>query len=132
MGSYNQDVPLEAVLKYIKQDRDKYKAKLDELIPYTKSLEKKVKVLEEDGVEDAKKLKNKMALLEARNIGLEAELKALRTNYKQSEWYKDLKEQRKRYSERNKILKQALNRALTNNLDDEKIKDLTIILNADD
>lgn len=38
----NQEVPLEAVLKYIKQDRDKYKEKLETLMEYTKSLETRI------------------------------------------------------------------------------------------
>ena len=42
------DIPLEALLKYIKADRDAYRSKLDELIPYTKSLESQNKDLRKE------------------------------------------------------------------------------------
>lgn len=38
----NKDIPLEAVLKYIVRDRDRYKSQLDNLIGYTKALEIRV------------------------------------------------------------------------------------------
>lgn len=41
------DIPLEALLKYIKAERDDCMAKLDKLIPYTKALEKEVASLKE-------------------------------------------------------------------------------------
>ena len=40
------DVPIEGVLKWIKKDRDDLLEKLNQIIPYTKSLEEKVKSLE--------------------------------------------------------------------------------------
>lgn len=42
----SHDIPLEAVLKWIKKERDSYKAKLDRLVPYTKSLEQRNRELE--------------------------------------------------------------------------------------
>lgn len=39
----NDHIPAEAVLKWLKKDRDYYRDKLEELIEYTKLLEKKVK-----------------------------------------------------------------------------------------
>ena len=42
------DIPLEAVLKWIKKERDQYKNKLDTLIPYTHTLETKVRALEKE------------------------------------------------------------------------------------
>ncbi len=44
---YN-DIPLEGLLKYIKADRDSFKAKLEQLIPYTKSLETRIGDLEKE------------------------------------------------------------------------------------
>lgn len=44
----NEDVPIEAVLKYIVRERDGYKEKLEHLINYTKSLENEVKTLRAD------------------------------------------------------------------------------------
>ena len=41
------DIPLEALLKYIKAERDDCKAKLDKLVPYAKALEKEVASLKE-------------------------------------------------------------------------------------
>lgn len=40
------DIPIEGVLKWLKHERDELQWKLDQLIPYTKSLEKKVDSLE--------------------------------------------------------------------------------------
>ncbi len=41
-------VPLEACVKYLVRERDNYKAKLDILVPYTKSLEASYKALKEE------------------------------------------------------------------------------------
>ena len=40
--TYNEDLPLEAVVKHLVKERDHYKDKLNQLIVYTKSLEKRL------------------------------------------------------------------------------------------
>lgn len=47
MKTHN-DIPIEGVLKWLKKERDDLQWKLEQLIPYTKSLEKKVASLEKD------------------------------------------------------------------------------------
>ena len=39
----NEDIPIEAILKYIKRDRDLYKAKVETLTAYAHSLEDKLR-----------------------------------------------------------------------------------------
>lgn len=39
----NEDIPIEAILKYIKRDRDTYKAKVETLTAYAHSLEDKLR-----------------------------------------------------------------------------------------
>lgn len=39
----NEDIPIEAILKYIKRDRDAYKAKVETLTAYAHSLEDKLR-----------------------------------------------------------------------------------------
>ena len=111
-------VPIEAVLKYIKQDRDKYKAKLDQIVPYTKSLEQKVKILQReldkyDGYpeqmreirkENERLVKENYRLTKENEIALR-ELKAFRTDYRESEWFKQLSENRERLKKTNRRLK---------------------------
>lgn len=61
----NPDVPLEAVLKYIVRDRDRYKSQLDNLIGYTKALEFRVMEMEAQMNMDREEYAEK--ILKARN-----------------------------------------------------------------
>ena len=50
----NDPVPLEAAVKYLVRDRDRYKERLDALIPYAKSLEHRLYQKESpEGLDDA-------------------------------------------------------------------------------
>lgn len=127
------DIPIEGVLKYIKRERDKYKEKLETLVPYTKSLENKLKELTarnltlEGALKDyneQKKLIKRISVLEQEKEMLIKENSALIKDFKQTDWYKQLKDSKKKLRRENKMLKQALNRFLTgdnkfNILDDE-------------
>ena len=115
------DIPIEGVLKYIKRDRDKYKEKLETLVPYTKSLEAKLKELTarnltlEEALKDydeMKKIAKRVRVLETEKEGLIKENSAIISDYKTSEWYKMLKEDRRRLRKQNKELKIMLNRYL--------------------
>ena len=108
------DIPIEGVLKYIKRDRDKYKEKLETLVPYTKSLEAKLKELTarnltlEEALKDydeMKKIAKRVRVLETEKEGLIKENSAIISDYKTSEWYKMLKEDRRRLRKQNKELK---------------------------
>ena len=127
------DIPIEGVLKYIKRERDKYKEKLETLVPYTKSLENKLKELTarnlalEGALKDyneQKKLTKRISVLEQEKEMLIKENSALIKDFKQTDWYKQLKDGKKKLRSENKALKQALNRFLVgdakfNILDDE-------------
>ena len=115
------DIPIEGVLKYIKRERDKYKEKLETLIPYTKSLEAKLKELTarnltlENALKDyneTKKIAKRVSVLELEKERLIKENSAIIADYKQTEWYKQLKDGKKKLRKENVLLKQALNRFL--------------------
>lgn len=115
------DIPIEGVLKYIKRERDKYKEKLETLVPYTKSLENKLKELTarnltlEGALKDyneQKKLIKRIGVLEQEKEMLIKENSALIKDFKQTDWYKQLKDGKKKLRRENKALKQALNRFL--------------------
>lgn len=117
----NPQIPIKAVLKYIVRDRDNYKNKLDQLIPYAKSLEEKLKALQEDyddlsrRYEENEVKKCDMSLLKQyknENEAMKAELKAFRDDYRQSEWYKQIEEDRTRARRKSKELKETLNYVL--------------------
>lgn len=116
------DIPIEGVLKYIKRERDKYKDKLETLVPYTKSLENKLKELTARNLtlegalkdyDDQKKLTKRISVLEQEKEMLIKENSALIKDFKQTDWYKQLKDGKKKLRNENKMLKQALNRFLT-------------------
>lgn len=117
----NNEVPISGVLKYIKQDRDRYRQKLETLVPYTKNLEEKVKELMvrnltlENAMKDyaeMKKTARRVGVLEGEKLKLIAENSALVSDYKKSEWYAQLKASRKALRRENILLKQALNKYL--------------------
>lgn len=122
METFNTHIPLEAVLKYIKKDRDDYKAKLEKLIPYTKQLETKVKELERELEDIESQMKNlevsRQMVLDAKNAALDnarmkEEIKAFREDAKKTAWFKQLDDDRKNLKEQNKKLKMAFNHILT-------------------
>lgn len=107
------EIPIEGVLKYIKRERDKYKEKLEKLIPYTKNLEERFKdltarnlVLEEalKDYTECKKMRKRVEVLEKEKEELIRNNSALISDYKQSDWYKDLHNMNKKLREENKEL----------------------------
>lgn len=106
----NNDVPIEAVLKYIVRDRDHYKAKLEQLIPYTKSLEQKLKDNETELLAQASA---RIKELQSQRDQFLEELSAFREDNKQTAWYIQLEEDRKRLRKENKALRKALNAFLS-------------------
>ena len=86
----SKDIPIEAVLKYIKEDRDKYKAKLEQLIPYTKSLEARIKELEKGHSSDITELQQKITKLKTKNMLLTQEKTALIEDLHSTEWFRNL------------------------------------------
>ena len=108
-------VPIQGVLKYIVAERDKYKNKLETLIPYTKSLEEKYKdlksqyddLLQRFADNEVKKGIYNSAVKE--NEFMRAELKAFRDDYKQTSWYDQMSEDRKKWKEKYQKLLKAFN-----------------------
>ena len=80
MKSDNPEVPIEAVVKWLKHDRDVAQAKLKQLIKYTKALEQKVKFYEKAAQEGNL---DKYTMLKI-------EYNALRSDYEKSNWYKSI------------------------------------------
>ena len=101
----NKSIPTESLLKYIVKDRDEYKRRLDMLVPYTKSLEAELEryraVCPPDGMASMKDLALRAELLKEEN-------KALRKDYKTSDWFKQLTRQSKKLQEENKRLKSTI------------------------
>ena len=119
----NEDLPLEAVLKYIKRDRDKYKAKLERLIPYTKSLEERL-----ERASDARfnELIKENVNLKSANDGLKKENAALRAEYRKSGWFIGLEKRDAALAKENAFLKQELIRlraATTNKANNDTKRD---------
>lgn len=78
--SDNPEVPIEAVVKWLKHERDTAQAKLKKLIPYTKALEQKVAWYEKAAKEGNL---DKYTMLKM-------EYNALRSDYEKSNWYKSI------------------------------------------
>ena len=119
----NSDIPIEAAVKWLIRERDRYKEKLEQLIPYTKSLEKKLfdKEREIEQEHDSLLTKQDKRITELTNQreSLKAELEAFRSDFKQTQWYIQLDGDRNRLRKENKALRKALNRLLSG----EMIKD---------
>ena len=77
----NQDVPLESVLKYIKQDRDKFKDKLTKIIPYAKKISA-----------ENEQLKDTIVKLEIRIARQEEQIKSMTRETMKSSIYQALQE----------------------------------------
>lgn len=80
-------IPTYVLLKYITAERDKLQAKLNELVPYTKSLEQK---LDKVCYEDVVKLKKENEGLRKQLDNAVLEAKTLRDDYRLSDWYAQL------------------------------------------
>lgn len=96
----NKDVPVEIVVKYIVQERDKYKEKLHSTVEYAKAREKYLQEEKKREIEirDAqiKHLENLIKSLEGRVQKLTIDNGMLVNEYKKSDWYKQLHNQNKK------------------------------------
>ena len=82
----NEDIPIEAILKYIKRDRDLYKAKVETLTAYAHSLEDQ---LRKTGSRE-KALQNTIDNLRKQLAIYREEINRTRESARQSKPYKDL------------------------------------------
>lgn len=82
----NEDIPIEAILKYIKRDRDLYKAKVETLTAYAHSLEDKLR--KTGSREEA--LQNTIDNLRKQLAIYREEINRTRVSARQSKPYKDL------------------------------------------
>ena len=96
-------VSLQAAVKYLIKQRDEYKAKLDKLIPYTKSLEQQLK-------EAAEPYEHKIKSLEGDLKHLRKENATLHKGYKESDWYANMVRDIQRLRKENKELWEAIQR----------------------
>lgn len=108
--------PLEAAVKWLVKERDRYKEKLETLIPYTKRLEADLRAIREEKDKERQKelqaLEKRLKQANERAERLERENSALIKDYRQSGWFKQIEEnQRKRKAERDRY-RELLNRAL--------------------
>lgn len=129
------DIPLEAVLKYIKRERDKYKEKVEILTAYSKSLEAKIKNLasKESDLEKAlKEVATLKAELEARkalvsenkmlkneNEFMKSELRAFREDARKTAWFAQAEEERQRLFKKVRLLKKTLNEQFAINFNED-------------
>ena len=135
----NPQIPISAVLKYIKKDRDDYKSKLETLTDYTKELERRVKDLEgiirirdeeiltlEQKLSENEVSKAEMAnlhQLKKENEFMHAELSRFRADYRETSWFKQLYEDKRRLMESNRKLKRAMNQLLVTHKVDHALLD---------
>lgn len=115
MGS-NHNIPLEAVVKYLAKERDNYKQRLDQIVPYTKSLEEKIRRYEEC-FEKASEDPKDVSFLKTQLLLIKTENRMLIKEYKKSNWYKSLE------GKINKVCMEnlSLRRALTALKDENKL-----------
>lgn len=135
----NKGVPIEAVLKYIKNDRDKYKEKLSVVSDYAKGLEVRIKSLQKTidaQDEEILTLEQKLAenevskadmanlhQLKKENEFMHAELSRFRTDYRETSWFKQLADDKRRLMESNRKLKRAVNQLLVTHKVDHALLD---------
>lgn len=118
MSKLNREepIPIEAAVKYIVRDRDGYKAKLDQLIPYTKRLEARVKEMEQQldivSLADIKEMEKTIDRLTRENKRLTEENTNLIFDYHQSEWFKGMQRQHQKRQGTIKNLRISLNEAI--------------------
>lgn len=85
----NNAIPMSALLKYIVNERDKYKKKLEELTVYTKQLENQVMMSKDTKIKTLQK-ENTSLKKQLENTILEAQ--TLREEYRLSDWYQQLQQ----------------------------------------
>ena len=106
-------VPLEACVKYLVMERDNYKAKLDILVPYTKSLEASYKALKEEKDKEHEKelltLQQRLESLEKQNLRLQEENSNLIKDYRKSEWFAQIERNHKKRQQTINELRHRLN-----------------------
>ena len=102
MKRINEDIPLEAAVKWLIRERDRYRDKLDELIVYTKSLERELK-------EGAEPYEHKIKSLEGDIKSLRKENAALRKDFKETEWAKGIVKENERLKLANRDLWKKVN-----------------------
>ena len=108
----NKEVPIEAAVKWLIKERDRYKEKLDTIVPYTKSLETRVRDLEKliEGLGDCPM--KRIEKLEKENRRLIEEKTFLIQDYQKSDWYKSMQVKAKKKDERIHHLRESLLEAM--------------------
>ena len=112
MVKENKEVPIEAAVKWLIKERDRYKEKLDTIVPYTKSLEVRVRDLEKliEGLGDCPM--KRIEKLEKENRRLIEEKTFLIQDYQKSDWYKSMQVKTKKKDERIHSLRESLLEAM--------------------
>ena len=112
----NEDVPIEAVVKYLVKERDAYKEKLDTLVPYTKRLEARLRDMEAavdaTRADEVRKMEKTIERLERENKRLVEEKTNLIMDYHKTEWFKSMQRAQTRRADTIKHLRDALSNAL--------------------
>lgn len=105
-------MPIEAAVKWLIKERDRYKEKLDTIVPYTKSLETRVRDLEKliEGLGDCPM--KRIEKLEKENRRLIEEKTFLIQDYQKSDWYKSMQVKAKKKDERIHSLRESLLEAM--------------------
>ena len=108
----NKEVPIEAAVKWLIKERDRYKEKLDTIVPYTKSLETRVRDLEKliEGLGDCPM--KRIEKLEKENRRLIEEKTFLIQDYQKSDWYKSMQVRVNKKDERIRHLRESLLEAM--------------------
>ena len=112
MVKENREVPIEAAVKWLIKERDRYKEKLDTIVPYTKSLETRVRDLEKliEGLGDCPM--KRIEKLEKENRRLIEEKTFLIQDYQKSDWYKSMQVRVNKKDERIRHLRESLLEAM--------------------
>lgn len=113
-------VSLQAAVNYVVKERDHYKEKLEILIPYTKNLEARMKDMAKEHNDEVGKIQARLDRKIKEYDDLYKELVALRRDYKESGWYRDLTESNKRLREKITSLNAANNRLIAENFNLKK------------
>lgn len=88
----NPDVPYEAILKYIKRDRDNYKAKAEKLEQDVRALEEELRRITAKDEKREQGYLNQIENLRRQLAIYRDEVHAARTDIRQSKTYKNLEE----------------------------------------
>lgn len=122
----NKDVPVEAVLKYIIQERDNYKEKLHSTVEYAKAREKYLREEKKREIESRdvqiKRLEQKVKSLEGQVQKLMIDNGMLVNEYKKSDWYKQLHNKNKKLQEKVGQWRMIANRAISKLVSAEQLQ----------